>query len=201
MINVPGIFSNYCQYANVAYAVDFTNHPIVDHSGFEIRAAQPNEVVIFRGEKRQIPYFSLEAVPQRNIDFWGVNFERNDAVMGGLRQCECMFTPIRGDKPFVLLLEMKYCFPENAGANASDAFSQLKQTLIELEKKGIVNRHEHRIYLNVSIPWSNAEPFENFRETQDEIIRALEEDKIMVMGYNSLLIHTETHIKIPKRQI
>ena len=117
--------------------------------------------------------------------------------MGGVRQCESMFTPVTGDRPFVLLLEMKYCLPKNADENSLDAFLQLKRTLTYLEQKEIINRNQHRIYLNISIPWSSAEPFESFRDTQNDIIEALENDKIAILGYNSLLIHTETHIKVP----
>lgn len=197
MIEVPNIFNVYDRFVDTAYAVDFTNHPIPSHTGFELRNSEPTEVVSVDGEQKPIPYFKLSVVPQRHVTFWGINFERNPAVMGGVKQCESMFTPVTGDRPFVLLLEMKYCLPKNADENSLDAFVQLKRTLTYLEQKEIINRNQHRIYLNISIPWSSAEPFESFRETQSDIIKVLENDKIAILGYNSLLIHTETHIKVP----
>lgn len=201
MIDVPNIFNVYERFVDLCYAVDFTNHPILSHTGFELRDTEPIELVTVDGEKKAIPYFKLSTVPQRHVEFWGVNFERNSAVMGGVKQCEGMFTPVSGDRPFVLLLEMKYCLPKNKDENSLDAFLQLKKTLTYLESKGIVNRKQHRIYLNISIPWSNEEPFESFRDTQNDVISALESDNISIMGYNSLLIHTETHIKVPKRDV
>ncbi len=201
MIDVPNIFNVYDRFVDLAYAVDFTNHSIPSHTGFELRGTEPIEEVTIEEEQKPIPYFKLSAVSQRHVEFWGVNFERNPAVMGGVKQCEGMFTPVNGDRPFVLLLEMKYCLPKNKDVNSLDAFLQLKKTLIYLESKGIVNRKQHRIYLNISIPWSNEEPFESFRNTQNDVIKALESDNISIMGYNSLLIHTETHIKVPKRDV
>ena len=201
MIDVPNIFNVYDRFVDLAYAVDFTNHPIPPHTGFELRETEPTEIVTIGDEQKPIPYFKLSTVSQRHVEFWGVNFERNPAVVGGVKQCEGMFTPVNGDRPFVLLLEMKYCLPKNKDENSLDAFLQLKKTLIHLESKGIVNRKQHRIYLNISIPWSNEEPFESFRNTQNDVIKALESDNISIMGYNSLLIHTETHIKVPKRNV
>lgn len=201
MIDIPHIFNVYERFTNYVYAVDFTNHPLPEHTGFELRHIKPTEIVVVNKEPKHIPYFSLYSVPQRHVEFWGVNFERNPAVMGGVKQCEGMFTPINGERPFVLLLEMKYCLPKNTEENSLDAFLQLKKTLLFLEKQGIIDRKQHKIYLNISIPWSNNEPFESFRETQNDVIEALENDKISIMGYNSLLIHTETHIKAPKLSV
>lgn len=201
MIDVPSIFPKYNKFKDVAFAVDFTNHPIMHHTGFELRHEKPADIVKIGDEQIPIAYFKLSTAPKRSVEFWGVNFEQNPSVMGGVKQCEGMFTPVKGDKPFVLLLEMKYCLPRNKDENSLDAFLQLKHTLRYLEDKKIVNRKEHRIYLNVSIPWSDQEPFDSFKYTQDDIIKTLENDNITILGYNSLLIHTETHIDVPKCKV
>ena len=57
MIDVPNIFNVYDRFVDTAYAVDFTNHPIPSHTGFELRNSEPTEVVSVHGEQKPIPYF------------------------------------------------------------------------------------------------------------------------------------------------
>lgn len=200
MIDVPTIFDAYESFTNEAYAVDYSNHPIAGHSNFEIHHIEPNDLVFFEGVEKEIPSFKL-CTHKRDISFWGVNFEKNKAYFGKSRQCECMFTPLTGGKPFVLLLEMKYCLPKNAYVNELEAFAQLKDTLKILEDNGTIDHKKHKVYLNISLPWSNDEPFNSFRSTQDDALSVLENDGIQVLGHNSLLIFTESHIKPPRIEV
>jgi hypothetical protein len=51
------------------------------------------------------------------------------------------------------------------------------------------------------MPWSDAEPFTSFRETLNDVAEALANDKVMLLGYNKLLIHTESVIKSARVEV
>jgi hypothetical protein len=51
------------------------------------------------------------------------------------------------------------------------------------------------------MPWSDAEPITSFRETLNDVAEALANDKEMLLGYNKLLIHTESVIKSARVEV
>ena len=202
MIDVPAIFSRYQLFEDEAYVVDYTNHPTVEHTALELLSEAPIVMVKHDDKSVPIPYFTLLKYHKaHSCKFYGVNFEENTAIFQGHKQCECMFTPMTGHKPWVLLLEMKYCKLGNEPQNADEAFQQLIATLQYLESTDRINRREQRIYLNISMPWSDNEPFASFRDTLNDIAEALERDKVMILGYNKLLIHTESCIKAARIEV
>lgn len=202
MIDVPSTFNKYQQFVNEAYVVDYTNHPTDEHTALELLPEAPSVMVEHEGRQVPMPYFALvKHNTSRDCAFYGVNFEENHALFEGHKQCECLFTPETGHKPWVLLLEMKYCKPGNEPQNMNEALQQLVATLTYLESIDKINRHEQRIYLNISMPWSDAEPFTSFRETLNDVAEALANDKVMLLGYNKLLIHTESVIKAARVEV
>lgn len=202
MIDVPAKFPRYQLFSDAAYVVDYTNHPTGEHTALELLPEAPTVMVEHDCKQEPMPYFALvKHHASRECRFYGVNFEENRSLFQGHKQCECMFTPETGHKPWVLLLEMKYGKPGNEPQNTDEAFQQLVATLLYLESTGRINRHEQKIYLNISMPWSNAEPFTSFRETLNDIAEALMRDKVMLLGYNRLLIHTESVIKAARVEV
>ena len=137
----------------------------------------------------------------RKVSYYRINFEQNSALMNGHRQCECMMKSVVGKKPWLLLVEMKYCDEANISINSEDAFIQLKRTLAFLRENGVVDEHD-RIYLNVAIPpHSQYEPFDAFKTTQVEMLDEYERNKIIVYAYNHLEIQTESYLMPIKREI
>ena len=202
MIDVPAKFSRYQLFSDAAYVVDYTNHPTGEHTALELLPEAPTVMVEHDGKQELMPYFALlKHHASRECTFYGVNFEENRSIFQGHKQCECLFTPVTGHKPWVLLLEMKYCKPGNEPQNADEAFRQLEATLQYLESTERVNRREQKIYLNISMPWSDDEPFTSFRDTLNDIAEALVRDKVMILGYNKLLIHTESCIKAARVEV
>ena len=202
MIDVPAKFSRYQVFEDEAYVVDYTNHPTGEHMALELLSEAPSVMVMHDDKSVPMPYFALtKHQASHGSRFYGINFEENSSIFQGHKQCECMFTPVTGHKPWVLLLEMKYCKPGNEPQNADEAFRQLVATLQYLESTERVNRREQKIYLNISMPWSDDEPFTSFRDTLNDIAEALVKDKVMLFGYNRLLIHTESVIKAARVEV
>lgn len=79
MIDVPNIFNVYDRFVDLCYAVDFTNHPTLSHTGFELRDTEPIELVTVDGEKK--PFRILNYLQYHN-DMW--NF--GALILSGIRQ-------------------------------------------------------------------------------------------------------------------
>lgn len=190
MIPVETIFPNWQLYQGDVYVADYTNLTQ------NMRKLEISDV-----EPMGIDYFVLKnRIP---IPVYGVNFEENPAFVAGSKMCECLFTPQRANsKPWVMLLEMKYCELKNLNHNAEDAFVQLKSSLAYLETKGVIDAEQHRVYLVVSLPMhTEHEPFMNFRITQEDSLRAFEEKGVHVLGVNSVLIATPNYLFEQKKKV
>lgn len=190
MMKIDEAFNNVKSFDGDAYVVDYTN---LTHSekGVEISSVKPD-----------IHYFHL--INKKHVEYWGVNFEENAKFFEkGTNQCECMFVSKNARKKgWSCLVELKYCLEKNITGNSESAFLQLKGTLSYLIEKNVIDLKRHRVYLNISIPdHSHKEPFLSFMATQDETISALAEHKIMVLGYNEVLILNEGFLKVPKYDI
>ena len=159
-------------------------------------------VCILETEPSDISYFHL--VDKKRIEYWCVNFEENTNFFEqGVNQCECMFASKNARKKgWVCLVELKYCLEKNVEINSENAFSQLKNTMAYLIDKDVIELKRHRVYLNISIPdHSHKEPFLSFMSTQDDVLNALEEKRIQVLGYNEVLILNEGYLKVPRYDI
>lgn len=184
MIPIKSMFTNYEVFGTDIFVVDYTNATDSARK-LEFHTSKPNDIGSFHLINRQ------------KIDVYGVNFEKNPTHIKGHKMCECLFTPITDkEKPWVLLLEMKYC--RNAyriDEDSSEALLQLKESYHYLNGIGLFNNTQHNIHLLVSIPdYSNKEPFTNFRETQSGILSNFKENNIHIHGINRMLIATPSYL-------
>lgn len=142
-----------------------------------------------------IAYFHLEN--RKHVPVYGVNFEKHPAFVAGHPMCECLFTPqSANNKPWVMLLEMKYCEYANVARNSEDAFLQLKHSYAYLrEEKGLLDPTRQNIYLVISIPeHSEQEPFDGFRGVQDEALEEYRRLRITVFARNAVLVATPNYL-------
>lgn len=94
------------------------------------------------------------------VEFNAINLEHNPALLkrvdGSLAsQCECVFKAIRHDnqRPWMLLLEMKYCQEKNIKRNISEALGQLKKSYIFLrDEKHLMGIRTVKPYFVISTP-------------------------------------------------
>lgn len=94
------------------------------------------------------------------VEFDAINLEHNPALLkrvdGSLAsQCECIFKAIRHDnqRPWMLLLEMKYCQEKNIKRNISDALEQLKKSYLFLrDEKHLMGIRTVKPYFVISTP-------------------------------------------------
>lgn len=186
---IKDTFSTAQKYAGDVYVVDYTNSTN-NLRGVEILQEVPND----------ISYFHL--INKKSVHYWGINLEKHKKFFDKQRQCECMF--ISSDsprKPWVCLVELKYCLEKNIGTNADSAFEQLVATKNKLIDEKLISENS-KIYLNISIPeYSIKEPFTSFLTSPNEYLLSVKKDNVHILGYNSLLILNETYINVPKQKI
>lgn len=140
---------------------------------------------------KDIAYFHLHN--GNNLPLWAVNFEDNpNYIPEGVGNCECMIRVRNVEKGWWLLCELKYCLEKNIENNADKAYQQLKETWQLLVDRKVIKKKKHRTYLNISIPdHSNRAPFISFTSTQDEQLKWLKKNKILLLGHNDVLVVNE----------
>lgn len=146
---------------------------------------------------------SFQLINEGEIEFWGVNFEKCKANLGTENEiCECLFVAKQMNaKKWACFIELKYCLDKerNNKKNSNKAYSQLKSSMITLLEKGILNKKDFKIFLNVSLPNSLNVPFVNFITNPDKIATA-RDDGYTLYGYNKLRIFNES-ILLPVKEI
>ena len=136
----------------------------------------------------------------RNIECWGVNFEKNQGVFKiantgeQAKQCECLIASKNAKKKgWVCLVELKYCLEQNVVSNSKDAFNQLIACFDYLKDRDILDLKIHRVYFNISIPdHSNKQPFNNF--SQDITIDLMKNKSIRLLGSNEIKVLNEGYL-------
>ena len=136
------------------------------------------------------------------VDYFTVNFEHAPAFFTGedgkkLRNCECMFSSCYAKKKkWALLLEMKYSKEKNIQENAIDALDELEKTRDRLMEKGVLNHDEYRLYFDISFPeHTSREPFQSFLFGPKELLDYKENQKVNLMGYNSVLVANGAYLR------
>lgn len=186
---IKEFFSTAEEYGGDVYVADYTNATNSER-GVEITDVKPEDIGSFHLKN------------SNKINYWGVNFENEQHFFEGRKQCECMFTASKAkEKPWVLLLETKYCLEKNIVDNSTDALEQLLATRDILLEKQVITTPKSRFYLNISVPEQNKEPFSSFRYSPSEIIDQLTGNRTFLLGYNSLLILNDVFIQVPKVEI
>ena len=153
---------------------------------------------------KDINYFSLIKKGKGNIPYQAINLELYPAFIKGIDNCECIFNSLSAkNRSWLLFLETKYCQkPENIDNYPVKAYTQMTETLDKLIGLGKVNENSRRIYFVYSVPpFPKFEPFGAFAITQNEMLQCLEKRGIVLMGYNSMLIHTPQYLYAPKINI
>lgn len=149
-----------------------------------------------------IDCFSLRgaALPVRYI---GVNLEEHPAFIRGIENCECFFaSATQCRRPWLLMLELKYCKPRNLGCHSSKAVSQMASVLRKLIAEHVIDPDRYRIYFNYSSPANTRrQPFTNFVHTQGDTLALLQESKAYLFGFNELIIASPEYIRAPKRRL
>jgi len=145
---------------------------------------------------------------KNKIAFDAVNIECNPGLLkrkdGSLAsQCECMFSAIRhdGGKPWMMLLELKYCLPKNRMDNVAYALGQLKKTYKFLrDEKLFLPPEGVKPYFVISTPDCEAiAPFEDCFLDQDELLSIKEDfDGAQVYHTNAIEILTAKHLRNKK---
>ena len=175
-----------------AFAVDYTNQT-GSLRGVEILNEPPND----------INYFQLEN--RGKIEFWGVNFEKCSSLFEKKEEnCECMFVAKQAKKlKMACLVELKYCLDKerNLIENTIKAKSQLTKSLRTLLNKEILNTHDYKIYLNISIPDSERIPFTSFLMTTPDSICSAKDEGYTLWGYNKLRILNASFLVAEKERI
>lgn len=147
---------------------------------------------------------------KNKIAFDAVNIECNPGLLkrkdGSLAsQCECMFSAIRhdGGKPWMMLLELKYCLPKNRMDNVAYALGQLKKTYNFLrDEKSFLPPEGVKPYFVISTPDCEAiAPFEDCFLDQDELLSIKEDfDGAQVYHTNAIEILTAKHLRNKKEE-
>ena len=166
------------------YVADYTNQTNSVRK-LEILSTPPTDIAYFYLHNRQC------------IQIYCVNFEKYPAYTKVSQMCECMFTPVSANnKPWVLLMEMKYCEYGNVDANAMSAFLKLKHSYAYLHStKKLIDPEKQKIYLAISIPnHSILEPFNSFRTTQTDSLDYYNNLGIIVFARNNVLAATPNHL-------
>ena len=154
----------------------------------------------------------IEAMHLKNprcMEYLAVNFEEHldffrCADGSTVSNCEAMFVSTSGTMPWLLLAELKYGLEKNARKNTKEAKDQLLDTLDHLRLKGLVSETSHNFYMNSCSPGNSAkEPFLNFKKTQLDKLEAYSKQgyKINVLGYNDLLILSQSLVLVPKKVV
>lgn len=190
MNNVENTFNNAEKYNGDSYVADYTQ-----------KTGSKKKVVISKSAPSDIDYFQLKN--PNNIIYWGVNFEQHKGFFAsGVHDCECMFVSDNAKhKPWLLLLELKYCQDKNIDGNVQTAYCQLNDTFNLLKTKGLADEKNHTIYLNIGIPEHGSfAPFTSSILSQEEILNYRKKG-INYMGYNCILILDKALLKVPKVKV
>lgn len=186
-------------FSKTVYVADYTNY----NQEQTDNPAPYKGVAITTIPSTIIPYFTL--YNRNNVNFEAINIECNPGLLkrsdGSLAsQCECIFYAIRNDhgKPWLMLLELKYCMPKNIINNVQDAIRQLKKTYKFLsEEKGVIISGEVKPYFVISTPdCESISPFDSNYLDQDELLSIKEEfDGAQVYHTNKVEILTARHLR------
>lgn len=190
------IFGNAEIYSTDAYLMDYS-YQTLSRKGVEIHPTKPIDIN------------AMHLSNPSMLKYWAVNFEQHSDFFkraDGLKvsNCEAMFTAQGFDTPWMLLVELKYGKEKNAKRNTKDAKDQLLDTLDYLIEKNVVTHESHYFYLNSSAPaYDTMEPFLNFKQTQTERLEILRKSgyKVHMLGYNDLLIISDSQIGIPHVEV
>lgn len=185
-VPVNQIFPKIDLYNGDVYVADYTN-----------QTNSARKLEFFEEPPVDIDYFHL--VNRQFIPIYGVNFEKNSSFVDGHKMCECLFTPqLANNKPWLMLMEMKYCEEDNVYSNSLDAFIKLKRAFAYMhDEMHLLNPQEQNIYLVVSIPnHAELEPFDGFRDMQDQndAIEAYRQLNVKVFATNTVLIATPNYL-------
>ena len=185
-------FNHISEHSSHIYIADYTQ--------------QAKQTKSARGVKiRNVPFTDIKFCTvnnPRNIECWGVNFEKNPNVFksedtnSSVSQCECMIVSKNAQKKgWVCLMELKYCLEKNIKRNSGGAFNQLVSCFDYLIGKGIIDLKKHRVYFNISIPdHSSKQPFNSFSFSQDKIIDLKRTKSIQFLGFNEIKILDEGYL-------
>lgn len=185
-------FSAARKYAGDCYVADYTDKTSSER-GVEI-SEKPFE---------DIEYFYLKKRSGLTITYIGVNFEEHPAFIKGIQNCECMFvSKTDKGKPWLMMLEMKYCGSDNIEGYTHKAYMQMKETLDKVDREGILRQTDFRRYFVYSVP-EHAEyiPFGEFTRSQNDTLRQYEKEGIKLIGNNKMLIATPQYLFEPKRSV
>lgn len=185
-------FSNSQIFDSDCYVADYTN------------ATDSQEGVVISSEPfEDIPFFHLKVRKKKEIKYIAVNLEKYPAFISGIDNCECVFSPLSHyNRPWTLLLETKYCQPDNIEGYTFKAFSQMNETYERLIDKGLVKRDRGNVYFTFSVPGhSDYRPFGAFTLSQNDTLREIQERGIHFLGENTLLVATASHILVPKQKV
>lgn len=184
-------FSHARLYAGDCYVADYSE---ATHSR--------TGVVLAEEPFADIEAFSLHGC-RRPVTYIGVNLEQHRAFIRGIENCECFFaSAMPCQRPWLLMLELKYCKPRNLGNNSSKAIRQMASVLRKLEDEGIIDPRRYRIYFNYSSPANTRrQPFTNFVHTQSDALELVREANAYLFGFNELVIASGEFIRAPKLRI
>lgn len=193
MTSLEDYFTRSKRFTGDCYVADFTNI-----------SGNLKGVVISEQPFEDIASFHLKKHSPSNIEYVGVNFEEHPAFISGIENCECMFmavSPVK--KPWILMLELKYCDEDNIENYAYKAYSQMRSTLGKIDKLNIIDSSKFNRYFVYSVPGHDAGicPFGAFTRTQNETLRSFEDSGIHLLGNNQMLIATPSYLFEPKRPV
>lgn len=149
-----------------------------------------------------IPYFHLKKRSQhQHLPYLAVNLEDYPQFIENTQNCECVFSAVREEgKKWLLLLETKYCAPDNIEMHAFKAYAQMSATLSKLEKLELAGRSRQRVYFAYSVPGQDEKsPFGSFAISQNETLKSLQEEGIHLLPYNTVVVATPEYLfPLPK---
>jgi len=185
-------FAKSRRFAGDCYVADYTN----------MTGSKPG-VVLSEQPLDDIAFFHLKKSTSANIEYIGVNFEEHPAFIKGIENCECMFMAVSNvKKPWLLMLELKYCSDDNIEDYAFKAYSQMKTTLDKIDNLYLIDSKKFNRYFVYSVPeHGDKSPFGAFTRTQNDTLRELEDKDLHLLGNNKMLIATPAHLLEPKRPI
>ena len=175
-----------------SYVADY-NEATGSRVGVKIKELEPfDDIECFRLQRgrHEVPYYAI-------------NLEEHAAFIKHMPSCECFFVSAgRCEKPWLLLLELKYCKAKNLPLHASKAVHQMTSVLRKLDDEGLVNPRRFRIYFNYSSPGNNVrQPFTHFMHTPADALDLLDRYDAYFLGFNHLIIAGPQYIRAPKMRI
>lgn len=179
-------------YIGDCYVADYTD-----------RTSSERGVEISEEPFDDIGYFHLKKKHAVGIEYIGVNFEEHPVFIKGIQNCECMFVS-KSDKgkPWLMMLEMKYCDSDNIEGYTYKAYTQMRETFDKVEREGVLQAKDYRRYFVYSVPeHTDKIPFGEFTRSQNDTLRQYEEEGIKLIGNNRMLIATPQYLFEPKRSV